>query len=912
MNGATASADDPTDMFWGDDSPTVWFEWTCPVSDTYIWELDRIVEGTQLAVDFYTGSPGAWSAIIGTAARMGSNPGVFHDEGDLTLTGGTTYYLAVNNYQFGTPGSDYTLSWHQYVPPSGTPTHDDIDDAYVFIPTNSWQSHDFVYNNATNETNEGTERWDFPALWAALDPTDIDIYPIGSDVGFELEIQMETISGDVAPYLETTYIVDSSFDPASPDFSKLNFGWESVGNGTQDTSVQTLPIYIDPLASGDNTVYIFITDYWEFLENLNGTIRFSWRLKTSEWNSFKAVDYINPDSTFLTVTGTGVADSQEQETDWFTIDEIVPTLVIPGSDFLSAPGIYEMHILGVHDNTGIPRSVKAIAWRNDYPIIGGRTISSPDSDEFSFVYKESSDVYLNHAPYFPIKVSDRIQVHAASSSASNPYELQTVAFKKIYSDDIPAWNETSLDEEPLGYARFDAGLYEFLQSGDDRASDFEFVILSNGNIYASFIEADFVGTGTPSLYEHYGPNLIKWDGSSWTQIETNLAINANGSHKPRFGVSMTTDANDNIYIGWWELDEPFSSGTGYYNGIFLWHVIKYIPGVGGTELGSGQANDASRVSPYNTTDNKGRIQMKISPNGDLYVGWTEFEEGTFIARPYLWKWNGSSWTDTSLPNVANMASSGAHAIFGFNVDTVDFTFCHHDGLSDTPSCIYFTFRTGGGNGVFVYQEYDGSSWDNQLIFTPQSVFGSQLRNSIVIPTGMTLIDDGQVPYFWSGFDGNIIEIISGMKLKIDGTAFEALSSPYPQSLTETWGYNHGDAAIGPDGNLWACYFSAFDAAGTFEGLDGLVITRNQPNSGTGNWLAIGPRTRIKTYAQNALKPKMIVIENDIYIMTETQQYNGVLSAIQLGVWKGTYSPSAPLGAINLSRIRFRAYQEGDA
>lgn len=93
-------------------------------------------------------------------------------------------------------------------------THDNIADAYEFPSTFGTHTADFDNTGATMETNEEDNAEGYPSVWAKIVLTDYAI----------ISYSAENISGAVDPYMDPMWVIDYSFDPSNPDFSKLGWG----------------------------------------------------------------------------------------------------------------------------------------------------------------------------------------------------------------------------------------------------------------------------------------------------------------------------------------------------------------------------------------------------------------------------------------------------------------------------------------------------------------------------------------------------------------------------------------------------------------------------------------------------------------------------------------------------------------
>jgi hypothetical protein len=168
------------------------------------------------------------------------------------------------------------------------------------------------------------------------------------------------------------------------------------------------------------------------------------------------------------------------------------------------------------------------------------------------------------------------------------------------------------------------------------------------------------------------------------------------------------------------------------------------------------------------------------------------------SSPFLYYWDGSSWVDSLLPAPPTRRTTG-YSLSNFWEDPVihlDFGFCHHDGPSEHPAAFYCIQWNYGGSPPdntweFVYFEYDGSSWGNNIqsradLFLDGSklIGGSQSSGNWC--RGLSIFDNGTKPYFCAhlGYLNNS-DKTAIWTIEDDGSAFlSSLTNPFP-SESET-------------------------------------------------------------------------------------------------------------------------------
>jgi len=225
-------------------------------------------------------------------------------------------------------------------------------------------------------------------------------------------------------------------------------------------------------------------------------------------------------------------------------------------------------------------------------------------------------------------------------------------------------------------------------------------------------------------------------------------------------------------------------------------------------LGFGLRRDPSATYPAGETPAINAVDWPSAWtfSGGSYTATPDGGADEFYVRPYLWKWNGSTWVDTALPgpDANRVQIYGAYYnVNNIHVDTqlqVDFTFHHHDGPNANPSAIYCAsyFPTNGTNpsGIqneFIYQEYNGTSWSSQVKthlevfantggdrdlmgFLEQPLIGSNFTlTKGSAQQGMRLIWNGSRVILASAADRVLV-----MQLAADGTAWEPYLGKYKQ------------------------------------------------------------------------------------------------------------------------------------
>lgn len=432
----------------------------------------------------------------------------------------------------------------------------------------------------------------------------------------------------------------------------------------------------------------------------------------------------------------------------------------------------------------------------------------------------------------------------------------------------------------------------------------DFTVMPNDDIYA--VWAERIGFGTSGSYWII---LKKWNGSSWTLISNNVWGRGNPSTGASFyrcfgGIAIDNDGT-NVYIAFHE----FSNTTLFekvrvfkYNGSTITQL--------GTDLSHFNETNTNVPHQYGEAGEQG-VQLKVSPAGVPWVSWNEWDSNSNFPAvvhqyPFLYSWNGASWIDSNLPFLTYRRNIDPHialtaTVEEFGLNHVAFTFCHHDGVSEYPSCAYQAeWDRAPVDGdpkelEFIYQEYNGSSWGNLVRFTPRDVRSG--FHSTAIPDnghwheGIGLFDGGGRVYLCAqlGFAVNTTDYPIFFRLKSDGSAFEDVATdffskeyqPFDEatSFGGEWGWTtNGIGAI--------CAGKPIVALSTAETWDlGVAVVSLGENGDGVGWTAA--KENVDLWG-NAFDTSTSVkgSKNSIYLMNtlETIQSGSTFVEI-LGIWK---------------------------
>jgi hypothetical protein len=729
------------------------------------------------------------------------------------------------------------------------PLYDNIADAFELLPGGSPVTLSNV--DATDENpinNEADYMAGNESTWAKVDLSDY----IG-DIEVTLEIASSTGAG-FTPYMEVIVVIDPTFDPANPDWTKVDyasFGASPpyIGDGTT-----TPPPAVFTLVGGENDpasdtgrimsftgiFYFFFTD-WEY-DGSEGSSSLEYDISPPV--CFDAVDIINPESTTAAITSGRVVDTNAEWWDFFfPMDGAVPTLTMtwPGP-----AGMFKMATSGRMSDTSpsgyVSGSSIDIVVRVDGRIFaGGTSTIGPlplDGSDFSFqVYQGIAGAAYDDDDYaealwIPISPGQTVEITIASRArqAGSPFgyiyfECEKVCF--FLDEDAPPstyctpslrWPATPLGDvwgSPNGWGgqKFvpdQIWVSEGITPYDE--ADFPWGVnwtshdmcaLENGNVYVVFHDA----TGASLGATHYVVIKKYTPGSDdWTQIATlNILplVDDNYADAP----SITTDG-EFIYVAWWEqvaLGPPAS-------GLWQWHCIKLDPSDDSyVELGTGQNQQGVVDINQNYDWNTLAPFILPSPSGDVYVATVEALDDPDVSAAYkwrmtVWRWDGASWTDLAMPAPSPVISEEWEVIGenGFYDQLAAMVAARSDGpCSDgfTIAVCYFDESIGfsGETNLQTISYTVGTGWHDEIISNPIQIEGSDRIN---FASGSDPIEgdfpDGSPVYV---IDHNLVWSENEGRLLL---AFD-LRAPSNDEIWDVWRMND-------DGDQWELFNEDFPAS----------------------------------------------------------------------------------------------------
>lgn len=776
--------------------------------------------------------------------------------------------------------------------------YDDIVDALALTADGSEHVVTLDNTGATLQTGESTYLEGWPTVWVK-----IDLSAFADGTVFAVPMALAKTGGDAGfdPYLAVFKVNDASFDPSAPDFSKLSYHPDWVGDGTTTPSATvTLEAGTGSSAGNRSQTSIFYCAYtdWNYVGYGSSTLTYTIPVIVC----IAAVDVIHPDSTTTSVVSGRVQEDWDPGADASVMPEQAPTPTfrLSGADILAGyftTGLYELKVKGQYDGTPTAttnRGVRALITRNGVPQLGVTaflaTASQPTYDGYEYELN-SAKYQSGTAPFVPVAEADVIDItiwcDAESGGTFMAAQIETLCFYKVTgTTPIAAQPFGSFDQTPLGMSWSDIGL----TLGNYGAAH-DFCVMPNGDVYAGFIDLEFLGGGTPpSDYEFQG-EIWYYEAATDTWTTLLSGFNAAGfSRTPIAGLTVATDGTD-VFIAYWEWDGTYWSGA--ESGLpglkrYAWHVKKYdVSGDSWTELGTGQRKNGITNSRCNVGGDWPKIDLAFDGT-TVYAAMSEVLDAAVPAndtRPYVWEWNGSTWTDTAFPDPPTFDyTTWEINALGMGYQERPVTLCMTpDGLAAFHAYEDATNRGAPKKYYGHYAEYASGSWGVNIRSDPSAVETGRMRNDVLFGYAQpTLLHDGTDVLLVSDFiSTNNQEIWDVLRLLGDKSEFET-TQEYAGATAIVWGQGHNDAVIGGDGRV---HKAVKDQGAWFTFY---VIARE--DSGPGGWLSsgsgqpLGPAGLAQATVQSADFTRIRANANDLYVMILADVYDPANAVNQPGIW----------------------------
>jgi len=686
------------------------------------------------------------------------------------------------------------------------PLYDDINDALLLSNDGQHHTVNVDTTGATEETNENTYGSGFPGVWLKIDLSNAGYYGLNTEwtthgdgyVNVPFEFDLLKTGGDAgfAPWIEFYAVNDASFDPSSPDFSKLYYiSFSGIGDGTSDPAVVTRYYRPDATASGSGggsvtgIYYVHCLD-WNYTYEGQFDIAYMVGLP----------DYIPSADTSgsgtVTTSGDAVRDSQELGDDWFLYwegpDDRNDSFYVRGAG-MPPPGTWNVHAIIKNAGASGAHTARVLVAVNGTPMPSATAFSDTLASRIRItltgnhygaskwdVSEPGSKIYPIAKPLtIPIgSTGDEIAFRFFNSVfGSNVAEIRRVKFVPV-SESAAALSGDYVtgNDLPLGASADGDSI-----STSPRQLDTHDLCECAGSVYVFYSETN----GSDKYL-----TVKEWDGASWNTISTDIWGHGAPSATRKTGSLACCSDGTDVYFAWAETDGTTAGGMDNWH----WRCKKYdVSGASFSELGSGQRRyapagsiPAEVGSDFGGTGGNGFL-MKHHPSSGLWISMGERDTsrtnygdwGIGYTRASLWNWNGSSWDQVHPDDPSDLAGGSDYTVDFFANERqrhVGFTFCHYDGPSQYPSCFYIASSDGDDPHQIVYQEYNGSTWGNEILLLPIGITGVASGdfnpfNSTDTENfgagsrcGAILVDDGSSPHlvFYLERSGEDLSIIASV------------------------------------------------------------------------------------------------------------------------------------------------------
>lgn len=735
------------------------------------------------------------------------------------------------------------------------PAYDSIADAFALVADGVERTVSLSNVGATTnafETNEVGE----PVVWVKIDLS--GHLPLTD--GVEIPMAFSGTPG-FHPYIDILKVIDATFDPTAPDYTKTDYitGAAYLGDGTDAPPPITLALTggtgsSSGSASVTGIFYAFLGD-WDYAGGEgSGTLTYT---VPAPPVCFDAVDVINPDSTTASIVSGRVRETWDNYQDYRANPYNEPNQTLKFT-WAADAGLYKVWVTGqaAAASNGTVWALVSVNGRvffglSGYPSPGTTTRTWLEYAGFDLgatldAYDANTEYGLY--PWIPLSPGDEVEVMVVSNLvdgsfnfvafdiASICFDPDTAAPASTYCTDSVAfegpvgdyWGSpngwggqklvpdqiwTHIGVTPYNEAQFPWGV---------NYTDYDFVALEDGTLYAIVKDAWNAGAGTPSNEYHYVV-VKKYDPGSgtWSQVAT-LNSRAVPTRYTAGDVSCAYDGT-HVYFVWWELDTFTAGVPNRY--LVKWHCKRLDPTDDSiTELGTGQNTYGVSTSAVNhgsggTFD--GIASAIAFSGGDVYVAGSEYtDDAAHDQRTTVWRWNGSSWTDIS-PPTPGLTNAGVYELMGENsfydvlqtMVAADANGPKNDGVTLVYSYNYFDTGAGLTRYVLWTNTYTaGSGWGTELLTDIASVEGAARLNGTFLPWSRTSLD---MNLLWSEALGKLILVMdiggTGDEIwdmfQMGASDWEVLEALAPASSAGEWRQSRNTADIGPDGNIWRAMYS---------------------------------------------------------------------------------------------------------
>jgi len=824
-----------------------------------------------------------------------TSPGQTYNYSDVIHTdigSPTWWYLRLSGWDADEMGS-VTVEYQFVDPPIG----DDIDDPVVVDLSNGFASFEFDNRNMSVMDGQLSEGTNGPTGWIR-----IEIFSSGDFIFDTIKL-----AGNDFPYFDI-YLANN--DPPTNFSPDLTFQ-DRVGDGTNDPSSKTLTF-----DAGD--VLYLVVSSWNDDDAYSANLQ---QITISLPNICDASTHYNSDSTTITVLSDGIRDTQkldpyttDNDLEYGGLSAAVASLIL--DDCPSIPGRYRVFIgfrwTGIEATSSNVnfQEVEVGLRRNGLPLYPSREIGKGQFNSHGVREWEITQPIDGLAriapPYLAWNPGDSIELCMFLDRTTVSYlngrfpEITYVKFALAEAGNFPLPTFIyERDRYPLGVTSYDPTLSNHdlktvvasVNDPDIRSKDM--VITNDDSIWCVFAESH-----PAPIYNRLV--LKKWDGAAWNTISTDLSgIEGTGDGSlDIYNCSMVTNGED-LWIVWNEWDFPSFPGSK------KWRCKKYdVSANTFTELGTGQNHYANGGNSSGYTI----PQVGISPSGDIWVVWCE-QDPTGVGNnyPFAYKWNGSTWIDMNLPVPTPTAggSINTETVDEMDINAVVIDFLPED---DNPQIMYNVQdvnATTWDKYRLYYYKYNGSTWNGfnfrAIDVWPMLQTGTEYERWT---QGMNLFNDGTDTYFVGAFgvggagrgihaakkSGSSFVDISGRPRNID-SIWEAFTDSTMHTIYDP----HADKIVMTSGYTW-------------KAKPYMIIY--QDNGDGFNWQS-ATKTLNPLWEKEFESRDRLAVNSQGRLFLFASHFPEVNNGSWIGVWGFTSLAAQNLGIIDLSRIRFRAYEQGD-
>lgn len=760
---------------------------------------------------------------------------------------------------------------------------------------------------------EAGEPGGFPfTAWLKFDLSDYLEGTFAGGYNAHIELSAVKTAGSVSyfPWIQALNVDDNTWDPTTPDFSKLSYaGNGDLGDGT-GTPTGTIDFYG---GSRDET--------GSFLSDMSQTG--VWYLQVADWNgteegSITLTYTITPAAPFVsnilasanggkatvTIGADYINDSDNYDwsdvtfSDFPNITDIVPTFTLSGAD-LPGPGRWRV-FARLKSATYPGDDAVCQIRRNGFPLttclVGD---NPPDQIETTYKWIELTDqtssgfrISNYDGPWLiPVLTGDEFEFSFTSffSSGTHGSGGDITIFEELrwYREeeggqpgdpiqlleipDLPVgWPDINT---PANFLHDPTGFFTWQK---------DLCVTDNGDVYIMFFESI-----APGEAEDLRAAIHKWNGSTWSLVSDDpFGVGGDGSFPFVFdstgtgtimSFTMDTDGTD-IFVAYGQNKGNYD-GTGDADwGI---HVRKYsVGGASWTALGGeivGKAASTWAASPG--SPNAAAPQIKCSPGG---VPWITFcQNDPDVSRalfecqlPFAMYWDGGAWVDAQIPEPTNPHTNADRdandlsVVDFYTCVQVDLTFCQATGPSENPTVAYYTYygvTTSHDTGVPQYEwwfwEYGGTpgSWSSQHFNFGDLYDPPGDPTTVDFVQGFSFVNDGETPVLAAAHGTGGSTDYGVYIAKVDPAGGAVLTFPTVRPFDSEVGLwidpSGADVVATDDGSIWVTIDSNFWSGGgswmikrvAEDGTGGGCCWASRRNNSTGLWLDNG--SMHKTYSK---------------------------------------------------------------